>query len=96
VDGCAIGTEWASEDVDAVAGEGLGLGALPPCLEGDQLSGGGLGPTLVHPGVGVRGAAVLLAEHLSNGAEEAGVEAGHRLVDFVGTTIRHGGAYVQG
>ena len=75
--------------------EEFGLGLLPSSLERHQLSGRGVAPALPNPGVGLRGVAVLGAEHLSDGAEESGVEVSH-LVDFVITTIGPRAAHVKG
>ena len=85
----------SSENVDAMGAEEFGLGLLPPGLHLHQLRSGSLAPAFPDPGVGLRSAAVLIAEHLSDGAEESGVEVGH-LVDFVSTNIGPNATHVQG
>ena len=85
----------SSEYVDTVGAEEFGLGLLPSGLERGQISGRGVAPALPDPGVGLRSVAVLSAEHLSDRAEESGVEVGH-LVDFVSTNIGPRATHVQG
>ena len=84
-----------SEYIDTVGGKDFGLGLLPSTLHPHQLRSGSLAPAFPDPGVGLRSAAILIAEHLSDGAEESGVEVGH-LVDFVITNIGPNATHVQG